>query len=345
MARAGLDKNRKFLRLVRALDEIAGAMAELVARGALETLWSAAYERADDHLGDADDVEITCRWRGARGALVDRLLGAGGEGVPGFIEHDPERGGYRVHDLWEHAPPWVKKKAADAAARRSAGQTIADLRREAGKKTQFRQSTDLDTRQAVDLDTRQDAAEVTANGRSFAVQVGGKKEVGTGRDGTGRVDPPLAPPRGKRRRSEPAGGAVGEVLAALNAARRRVIDGAREIRPTPENTKHIGARLTAGNTLDDCLHVVAVCEAEVRDSPDAAQWFNAVTPFRPENFAMKVARETPSGPRIIDRDAEVFTPEQIAEGERRTIERCRQRLAAEGYPVDVQPTLSLGAVK
>lgn len=135
MARAGLDKHRKFLRLARVLDAVATGMGELLARGALETLWDAAYERADDYLGDADDVEIAAKWRGARGVLFEALLNAGGPHTPGFIEPD-ERGGYRVHDLWEHAPPWVKRKAGLAQARAAAGKTISDIRREAGKRSQ-----------------------------------------------------------------------------------------------------------------------------------------------------------------------------------------------------------------
>lgn len=133
MARAGLSKNRKFMRLARGLNHVASGMGEIMARGVLETLWSAAYERADDHLGDADDVEIAAGWRGERGALTALLLDAAG-GESGFVEVDPDRGGYRVHDLWDHAPPWVKQKAAREAAREAAGKTLSDVRRDARKK-------------------------------------------------------------------------------------------------------------------------------------------------------------------------------------------------------------------
>ncbi len=134
MARAGLDKNKKFMRLARQLNSVAAGMGELLARGALETMWSAAYERADDHLGGAEDVELTVKWQGPPGLLVQALVSAGGDGEAGFIEADAERGGYRVHDLWDHAPPWVKRKAAAEAERRAAGKTLSDVRREAGKR-------------------------------------------------------------------------------------------------------------------------------------------------------------------------------------------------------------------
>ena len=81
------------------------------------------------------------------------------------------------------------------------------------------------------------------------------------------------------------------VLSALNAARSRVLPGARGLRPIAENTKLIEARLLSGNSVEDCLHVIAVREAEVAKNPSAAQWFNAVTPFRPENFGMSLGKE------------------------------------------------------
>ncbi len=179
MGRSGLDKDRKFLRLARALNSAATGYGEILARGVLETLWSAAYERADDHIGDADDVEIAAKWPGVRGALVEALLAAGGGGeTAGFIEPDPDRGGYRVHDLWDHAPPWVRRKAEAEAARAAAGKTLADVRREAGRKGRARQLA----------------------GKS--IPVAGQKESscpqtispGKGREGIEDQDPPIAPP-------------------------------------------------------------------------------------------------------------------------------------------------------
>lgn len=178
MGRSGLDKDRKFLRLARALNSAATGYGEILARGVLETLWSAAYERADDHIGDADDVEIAAKWPGARGALVEALSMAGGGGdAAGFIEPDPDRGGYRVHDLWDHAPPWVKRKAEAEAARQAAGKTLADVRREAGRKGRARQLAGKQPPVA-----RQKESGCPAN-----------DSPGRGRAGQGKGDPPVAP--------------------------------------------------------------------------------------------------------------------------------------------------------
>ena len=51
------------------------------------------------------------------------------------------------------------------------------------------------------------------------------------------------------------------------------------------------ARLKAGATEDDVRHVIAVSEAEAKVNETSAQYFNAVSPFRPEQFSRLVARE------------------------------------------------------
>jgi hypothetical protein len=97
------------------------------------------------------------------------------------------------------------------------------------------------------------------------------------------------------------------VLAALSAARRRVIPGGREIRPTYSSLSGIAARLEAGRTVDECLAVIENCEGETRKRPESAQWFDAVSPWRPENFERRLtsppidsnARLAPTGPTPI----------------------------------------------
>lgn len=175
MARAGLSKNRKFLRLARGLNACASGMGALLARGVLETMWSAAYERADDYLGDAGEVELIVDWRGEEGALVRMLLDAGGGEAPGFIEIDPDRGGYRIHDLWDHAPPWVRRKADAEAARKAAGQTISDIRRAARLRA-----------------VQQKEGRLPASGQQMVDQMPQNTSPGTGRDGTG-IKPPNPP--------------------------------------------------------------------------------------------------------------------------------------------------------
>lgn len=135
MGRPGLTKNRKFLRLVRELAPTCKAFAEQVARGALELLWEAAYEKGDDYLGDAADVEAAAHWSGKPDVLCKALLLAGGEGEPGFIDELSDRPGhYLVHDLYDHAPGYVKKRMEREAQRIQKGKTISDVRREAAKK-------------------------------------------------------------------------------------------------------------------------------------------------------------------------------------------------------------------
>lgn len=111
MARPGLMRHRKFARLERLLGSKALAM------GHLEILWEVAYECGDDLLGDAGDVETLGAWQGEPGRLSSALLESG------FLDSTPE--GLRVHDLWDHAPEYVKKRRKREAERR---QTGAELR-------------------------------------------------------------------------------------------------------------------------------------------------------------------------------------------------------------------------
>jgi len=148
MARIGLTMDRKFRRLARALDDVQVGFGEILARGALELLWDAAYEAADDYIGDRVDVETAAHWRGRDGVLLAALLGAGGEGLAGFIDEGgddswPEGrpGTYRVHDLWDHAPEFVERRAKREAEREAKGESLSELRSAAGKKGRAKQLT------------------------------------------------------------------------------------------------------------------------------------------------------------------------------------------------------------
>lgn len=141
MGRPGLTRHRKFKRLARDLDASQVGFGELLARGALELLWDGAYEAGDAFLGDQDDVEALASWRGERGLLATALASAGGEHHAGFTEEggstwwpDGKPGAYRVHDLWDHAPAYVQRRAEREAERKQKGESIASLRAEAGRK-------------------------------------------------------------------------------------------------------------------------------------------------------------------------------------------------------------------
>lgn len=90
--------------------------------------------------------------------------------------------------------------------------------------------------------------------------------------------------------------AAEDVLSALNAARKRVRPSSRGITPSYDSLGHIADRLEAGKSAADCLHVVEVCESECRADERAFRWFDAVSPFRPDNFERKVAADVvPAG--------------------------------------------------
>ena len=116
MGRPGLSHHPKFLMLARTLGEV-------MARGVLELVWEVSYESGDDRLGGPDAVEAAARWRGERGVCFAALRDAVGQGRVGFIE---ERDGvWCVHDLWDHAPDYVRKRATREAQRRTKGQSLA----------------------------------------------------------------------------------------------------------------------------------------------------------------------------------------------------------------------------
>lgn len=81
------------------------------------------------------------------------------------------------------------------------------------------------------------------------------------------------------------------VLGFLNESRRRIRPKSRGIAASYDSLVHIAERLAAGKSVVDCLHVVAVCEAECRRDPNSFQWFDAVSPFIAKNFERKVAAD------------------------------------------------------
>ena len=113
MARPGLTKHRKFARLTRLLGSVA------VARGSLELLWDVAYENGDELLGTAEDLEFQAGWTGEKGQLAAALVGAE------FIDKDGDL--YRVHDLWDHAPDYVRRRLNRERQRRETGAKFRSL--------------------------------------------------------------------------------------------------------------------------------------------------------------------------------------------------------------------------
>jgi hypothetical protein len=79
--------------------------------GLLEYLWKPAYECGDARIGDQMDVELAAKWPGEEGKFFQAVMACGGEGRAGFIEPVPgEQGQYQIHDLFDHAPDYVRSR-------------------------------------------------------------------------------------------------------------------------------------------------------------------------------------------------------------------------------------------
>jgi hypothetical protein len=98
MARPGLLKHPKFARMVYLL-----GVPVPHALGYMECLWGVCYERGDPLLGDALDVELAAQWPGEKGKLFEALRECR------FIDQ-VEQDRYEVHDLFDHAPDYVRKR-------------------------------------------------------------------------------------------------------------------------------------------------------------------------------------------------------------------------------------------
>lgn len=111
MARPGLTRHRKFAQLALAIGD------EVLARGHLEYLWEVAYENGDDLIGPPAVVEHLARWKGEPGKLSTALVAAG------FLDESDD--GLRVHDLWDHAPDYVRKRRERERERTSKGKRLS----------------------------------------------------------------------------------------------------------------------------------------------------------------------------------------------------------------------------
>src|SRR5208282_4040302 len=102
------------------------------ALGHLEFLWTPAYDNGNPEIGDSVDIELAAGWVGEPGKLCKALLDCGGKHANGFIEEVPEKPGcYQIHDLYDHAPDYVRKRFGREQERQKSGKTISDIRREA----------------------------------------------------------------------------------------------------------------------------------------------------------------------------------------------------------------------
>lgn len=98
MAKPELRDHRKFLKLKRLL----GAPTPHVI-GYLECLWLRGYQTGSPVIGDSLDVESAAEYPGEIGTFTKAAMDAG------FIDLD-EDGRYTIHDLFDHAPSYAKKR-------------------------------------------------------------------------------------------------------------------------------------------------------------------------------------------------------------------------------------------
>jgi hypothetical protein len=98
VAKPELRDHRKFLKLKRLLGE---PTPHLI--GYLECLWLRGYQTGDSHIGDSLDVEAAAEYPGEAGRFTTAAHQAG------FIDQD-EAGSFSIHDLFDHAPAYAKKR-------------------------------------------------------------------------------------------------------------------------------------------------------------------------------------------------------------------------------------------
>ncbi len=132
MARPTLRLHPKFRRLMYLL-----SLPEPYALGLLECLWEVAYASGDERIGDEVDVELAACWPGDKGAFCKAMLDCK------FLDKLPD-GSFAVHDLWDHAPDYVKARARRESARQAAGKSLSDVKREAANK-RWNNANDMQT--------------------------------------------------------------------------------------------------------------------------------------------------------------------------------------------------------
>jgi hypothetical protein len=97
VARSELRQNLKF----RKLQKLLSIPVPFVV-GLLECLWQCGYESGSDFLGSDEDVEMAAEWPYDAGKFVKALASTR------FIDKRGEN--WHIHDLYENAPDYVKKK-------------------------------------------------------------------------------------------------------------------------------------------------------------------------------------------------------------------------------------------
>ena len=106
MPRPTLFGHRKFRRLANILQEPKPHVL-----GYLEFIWASCYESGNPYLGDVEDVELAAMYPGKPGTLAAALAAV-------RLIDEVRPGEYAVHDLFDHAPDYVRKRMEREAQRK-----------------------------------------------------------------------------------------------------------------------------------------------------------------------------------------------------------------------------------
>jgi hypothetical protein len=129
VARPSLDQNPKFKLLVRRL-----GVPRPYVLGLLETMWRVAWENGEPIIGTPDEIEASAEWPGEPGKFHAAL-------VSGRLLDDVGDGRWSVHDFWDHAPEYVKKRRVRELERQQRGRVMADNGRKRRPKSAKRRTT------------------------------------------------------------------------------------------------------------------------------------------------------------------------------------------------------------
>jgi hypothetical protein len=123
MARPGFIEHPKFKRLAHML-----RLPEPYVLGLCEFMWRPCYQSGDPRIGDATDVELAAKWPGEPGVFFRAAMDCGGPGRAGLIEECGDNPGtYRVHDLLDNAPDYVKARLRMECKRRSCSEQFRNV--------------------------------------------------------------------------------------------------------------------------------------------------------------------------------------------------------------------------
>ena len=231
----------------------------------------------------------------------------------GIWEH-AKGGGYEIHDYLEHQPSKAqvlaeRERTRNRVFRSRNGGSTPDVTALHGRSNGVGNTT-------PDPDPDPDPVPLSRSQSQSTVPIPASNDQNDKNTST-----PLPPAGGTRAgKAKPKLADFGEylepakaVLAAMNAARLRYDAKAPELVPTVATLRGIVERLGEGNSVEQCLHVVAVCEHEARATADGANWFNPVSAFEGKNFVRKLSRPVGGTQRKFKGYEEVSTGHKTGE--------------------------------